>query len=136
MLTASGYKYDLLTIESKRICNVDNLFSVSLSIVDPLFGCYTFCGKKEAQEKSQDLGTHFQSRQLCFQYSLMTQRRIEATKHVSMPIRSDLSRQRRMKQQDVKPLERVCALRYNLFCCLSAFCNTICLSRQQFFTHR
>ena len=31
MLTASGYKCDLLTIESRRICNVGTLFSVSFS---------------------------------------------------------------------------------------------------------
>ena len=31
MLTATGYKCDLVTIESRRICNVGNLFSVSFS---------------------------------------------------------------------------------------------------------
>ena len=31
MSTASGYKYGLLTIESRRIRNVGNLFSVSFS---------------------------------------------------------------------------------------------------------
>ena len=51
MLTASGYKCDLLTIESRSIRNVGNLFFVSFSQLLTRYSAATFYVRKNNYQK-------------------------------------------------------------------------------------